>query len=451
MEEHAMKRHLRLPALASAAVLLIAACTGGASPTPSPTTTAGASAPSSPAASGSPGGGATQGVDDGTKITMWTRAATEARAKAMVDAYNESHQNQIDLTVTPTDDYQTKVGAAAPSGGLPDLFSADVVFMPNWTSAGLFTDLTSRIDGLPFIADVAQSHIEGSTWEGKKYGVPFVMDLSVWMYNKKLFRDAGLDPEAAPKTLKEFADAARAIDKLGGGVEGTFFGGNCGGCNVFTWWPITWAEGQEVMNEDGTESMLNSDTNKEIYATFRALVDEGVVHADSRAEAGPTWTGYFPKGNIGIMPMPASLQGMANADLADEDIGVTAIGGLTTGESTFVGGDSIGISKDSKSVDAAWNFLAWMLDEEAQVEVVAKGGNVVARTDLADNTYSSKDPRLVLFNTIGGKGKTPFAKNFGQTFNDPQGPWLVLLRDAVFGDASKIDADNEAINESLQQ
>ena len=82
--------------------------------------------------------------------------------------------------------------------------------------------------------------------------------------------------------------------------------------------------------------------------------------------------------------------------------------------------------------------------------MIAKGGNVVSRTDLANNQYSAADPRLVMFNTIAGKGQTPFALKFGQTFNDPQGPWLVLLRDAVFGDASKIDADNDAINASLQ-
>ena len=90
-----------------------------------------------------------------------------------------------------------------------------------------------------------------------------------------------------------------------------------------------------------------------------------------------------------------------------------------------------------------------MVSDEAQIEVVAKGGNVLARPDLANNKYSAADPRLVTFNTIAAKGQTPFAKAFGATFNDPQGPWLVLLRDAVFGDASKIDADNAAMNASL--
>lgn len=391
-----------------------------------------------------------QGVDDGTALTMWTRAATEARSQALVDAYNASHQNQIELRIVPTDDYQTIVGAAAGSGALPDLFSADVVFMPNWTSQGLFTDLTDRIASLPFVDQVAAAHIDASTWDGVQYGLPFIIDLSVWMYNKELFRQAGLDPEQPPTTLAEFDAAARAVDALGGDISGTFYGGSCGGCNVFTWWPISWADGEPVMNPEGTESYLNSETMRTIYSTFRALHEDGITAPGTQEEQGPTWIGFFPQGNIGIMPMPASLQGMANDNLLDEDIGVTPIAGIDGGQSTFVGGDSIGISRDSDKVDQAWNFLAWLLDDEAQVEVVAQGGNVVARTDLADNPYSSSDPRLVLFNTVAGVGETPFALNFGQTFNDPQGPWLMLLYDALFGDASRIDEHNEAINESLQ-
>jgi len=407
-------------------------------------------APLGVAAQSPAAGGAWQGVDDGTKITMWSRAATKDRVQALVDAYNASHKNQVALTIIPTNDYQTKVGAAAGANSLPDLFSADVVFMPNWTSQGLFTDLTSRIDSLPFKDKIAPAHIAASTWDGKEYGLPFIVDLSVWMYNKALFRQAGLDPEKPPTTLAEFDAAARAVDKLGGDVHGTFFGGNCGGCEVFTWWPISWADGQPVMNKEGTEAYLNNEEMKTIYSTFRKLYEDGITAPGTKEEQGPTWTGFFPKGNIGIMPMPASLQGMANDALKDEDIGVTPIAGLKGGESTFVGGDSIGISKDSKVVDAAWNFLSWLQDEQAQVEVVAKGGNVVSRTDLASNKYSSADPRLVLFNTIAGKGQTPFALKFGQTYNDPQGPWLVLLQDALFGDASRIDADNDAINASLQ-
>ena len=456
-----MAKHLRSSALLVAAILIFVAC-GQGTTTSSPAGGESAAPPPSEAPSGesaAPSGSAApagaipeQGVDDGSTITMWSRAATQTRVQSQVDAYNATHQNKVELRLVPTDDYVGVVGNAATANELPDLFSADVVFMPNWTSQGLFMDITERIDNLPGIDNVGQAHIVASSWEGKKYGLPFIIDLSVWMYNKDLFTQAGLDPETPPKNLKEFADAARAVQKIAPeGTYGTYFGGNCGGCNVFTWWPIIWADGGAVMNEDGTEATLNTDAAKEIYRTFGALWDEGVINPESQQETGPTWTEPFPAGNVGIMPMPASLQESEGMPL--DNLGVTAIAGVNGGESTFVGGDSIGISKDSQNPEAAWNFITWMLGDHNQVEVVAKGGNVVARTDLADNQYSSADPRLVLFNTIAGQGKTPLAKNFNAAFNDPQSPWIQLFRAAVFDDAddATIDQLNTGITTVLQE
>lgn len=392
------------------------------------------------------------GTDDGTQLTLWTRAATQARADQLIQAYNASHKNHVTATYVPTDDYQTKIGAAAAANGLPDLFSADVVFMPNWTSAGLFTDLTDRINSMPNIDKVAKGGIDSGTWQGKKYGMPFVADLSVWMWNKKLFKQAGLDPDKGPTSLTEFAADARAVAKLGNGVYGTMWGGNCGGCEVFTWFPIAWADGKDIMNPEGTESDANNDEWKAIFKVFHDLAADGTaMMPQTKDEAGPTWTSYFPKGIIGVMPMPATLVGLSGGALADSDIGVTPIAGINGGQSTFIGGDDIGVSRDSKKADAAWNFIAWLQTDAAQVDVVAKNGNVLTRSDLADNKYSSADPRLVLFNQIAAKGKTPLAKDFGATFNDPQGPWLVLMRDAVFGDGANLDANNQAMNDSLNQ
>ncbi len=105
-------------------------------------------------------------------------------------------------------------------------------------------------------------------------------------------------------------------------------------------------------------------------------------------ETGATWVAPFSDGKIGVMPMPSTV-----LESLPETTGVLPLLDPDGGGSTFVGGDGIGISKDSTKADAAWNFLAWTMSDEAQVEVVAKAGNVVARTDLADNQYASKDPR----------------------------------------------------------
>jgi multiple sugar transport system substrate-binding protein len=377
---------------------------------------------------------------------MWTRAATRPQSEALVKAYNAKHRNKVELTVVPTDDYQAKVGAAAGSKDLPDLFASDVVFVPNYTSSRLFADLTDRIDALPFADALAQSHIKAGTYDGKKYVVPHTLDLSVLFYNKDLYRKAKLDPGKPPTTLAEWDRQARAVDKVGGGVDGTFFGGNCGGCGVFTWWPSIWAAGEDVLNDDGTEADLASGTAKKVYDTYRGWVQDDIVAPGARDETGVTWTGVFPKGKVGVMPMPSTTLGLMPKDL---DLGVAPIPGPDGGRSTFVGGDAIGISATSDKTDQAWNFLAWSLGDEAQVDVVAAHKDVVARTDLASNKYSDADPRLVTINQLVADGRTPYALKFGQTFNDPNGPWLTLMRDAVFGDAAKVDKDNEAVTASL--
>ena len=302
-----MRNRLRLPALAIVAVILATACGGAATPSPSsggsspaastPPVSGGASAP---AASGS--GSAGQGIDDGTKITMWTRAATEARARPLVEAYNAIHKNQVELTVVPTDDYQAKVGAAAGSSGLPDLFSADVVFMPNWTSQGLFQDITEQ-DRRPAVrrqdrpgphrrVDLGQQEVRAAV---RRRPVGLVLQQGPLPAGRVSTRRSRRRRSTSSPTQ------ARAVAKLGGDIHGTFFGGNCGGCEVFTWWPIVWADGEQVMNPEGTQSHAEQRHEQEDLLDLQ--VDSSTTAPSGcrtrKTETGPTWTGYFLTGKVG--------------------------------------------------------------------------------------------------------------------------------------------------------
>ena len=427
---HRPFRRLAAAALAGAMALSLAACSA-----------------SSSGGNADPAAGGAEGTDDGTTLTLWTRAPLEKQAKALVEAYNASHENQVDLTVVPNDDYVAKVGAAAGSDGLPDLFAADIVYMPNWTSQGLFQDISSNIDGLDFKDSINEGHLAAGTYEDKEYALPFVLDLSMLFWNKELFAEAGLDPEQGPTTLAEFAEDAKAIQALNKpDTYGTATGLNCGGCLVFTWFPTIWAGGDEVMNEDGTESLLASDTAKEVYSTWKDLWDSGAVLPSSQDEAGPTWTAGFTEGKVGLQFYPATL-----LSSTPFEAGVSGIPGPDGGSSTFVGGDGIGISKDSEKSPQAWNFLNWMMSEDAQVGVLAKNNDVVSRSDLASNQYSELDPRLVTINEVASEGDTPFSTSFQQAFNAPSSPWLTLVRDAVLGDGESVDADNDAITSILGQ
>ena len=429
-------RGMRGRAIGVATVLLlaVAACGGGG----------GASPPA--------GGGSeipAEGVDDGATLTLWARDSLETQTNLLVEAYNSTHQNKIDVTIVPNDDYVAKVGAAAGSGGLPDLFAADIVYVPNWAEQGLFQDLTANIDGLPFRDTVNEAYLTAGTYDGKEYTLPFVLDLSMLFWNKDLFRQAGLDPDKAPATLEEFAADAKAIQALNlPDTYGTATGLNCGGCLVFTWFPSIWAAGDQVMNPEGTEAMLASPTATQVYNTWRDLWASGAVLPSSQDEAGPTWTAGFTDGKVGLMPYPATLLASVQQNV---DVGVAGIPGPGGGASTFVGGDGIGVSKDSTKAAQAWSFLNWLMTEDAQVEVLAKNNDVVSRSDLAANKYAAEDPRLVTINQVASDGVTPLAKNFQQAFNAPTGPWLTLVREAVLGPNTAVQQNNEEITAVLQQ
>jgi multiple sugar transport system substrate-binding protein len=395
--------------------------------------------------------GGINGTDDGASLTLWTRAPLELQAKLLVDAYNKSHKNQVKLTTVPNDDYVSKVGAAAGNGGLPDLFAADIVYVPNWTKAGLFQDLTGQIDKLPFAGSINKGHLTAGTYQGKEFVLPFILDLSVMMWNKTLYKAAGLDPDKGPTTVAEFVQQAKAIEALHKpGVYGTYFGGNCGGCNVFTWFPMIWASGKDVLSPDGTQSLLDSDTAKQVYSAWRDLWTSGAVDPASKDDTGATWVAAFQQGKIGVMPYPASLLSTVDKTV---DAGVTPIPGVNGGGSTFVGGDGIGVSKDSKHEAEAWNFLSWMMSEDAQVNVLAAGDNIVSRGDLANNKYAVKDPRVVAINKVAAEpdSKTPIAVDFQQAFNAPGSPWVTLFRDQVFNGKDNLTQDNSAIPSVLGQ
>jgi len=387
------------------------------------------------------------GVDDGSELTLWTRAPLEKQAKLLVDAYNAGHQNKVKLTVVPNDDYVAKVGAAAGSGGLPDLFAADIVYVPNWVNQGLFQDLSANINGLGFKDSINKGHLAAGTVDGKAHVLPFVLDLSMLFWNKKLFKEAGLDPEKAPTTLAEYAADAKAVQAMKkSGVYGTAAGLNCGGCLVFTWFPSIWASGGEVLSADGKESKLGDETAQKVYSTWQDLWKSGAVLPSSEGETGPTWTAAFTEGKVGLMLYPATL-----LSSTPFDVGVAGIPGPSGGASTFVGGDGIGVSKDSKKAAQAWNFLSWMMSEQAQVEVLAKDKDVVSRADLANNKYAAADPRLVTINEVAGKGDTPVALNFQQAFNAPNSPWLTLVRNQVLKAGGDLQKDNGEITAVLKQ
>lgn len=393
--------------------------------------------------------GATQATSKGP-ISMWARASTATQSKALVDAYNASHDQKVELTVVPTDNYLQKVGVAAGGNELPCLMASDVVYMPNFVKKNLYIDITDRVKSLSFSDKLAKGHMRLASDGGKIYGVPHNVAVSALFQNDVLLEKAGIDPSKPLKNLEELAVNAAKVAKLGDGVAGLYYTGNNAGSISFTHFPAIWASGGQAISEDGTQSLLNSPQSVAVFKLFNQMFASGATPASVRNESGATRNTVFGTGKVGYMLASNSVLETV-PETATLKIGVQGIPGVGGGESTFVGGDAIGITSSCKTVDGAWDFLAWSLGDQAQVQVFAKMNQLTVRSDLADNKYAQKDPRMVILNKLVGIGDTPKALNYGPTFNDPNGPALSAFREALFGSDAKaaLDKANDAISASL--
>ena len=396
-----------------------------------------------------------KGTDDGTEITLWTRSPLERQAKNVVEAYNKSHKNQVKLEIIPNDDMEGKVGGASQTDSLPDILAGDVVRIPYWASEGIFTDITKQIDGLDNKADLQQGHIEAGTVDGAEYTLPFITDVSVMVWNKTLYKEAGLDPEQGPKSIAEFTEQAKKVAALNkDGVAGSYLAGQSGGALVFDLFPSVWADGESVMNKDGSEATLDNDSMKGVLDAYKELANTtNGLGEGSKEETGATWTAPFANGKIGVMPYPnTSTTALFDAEKdGGFEVGVAPIPGTKEGKtSTFLGGDAMGISKDSKHVAQAWNFLYWLMQSDAQKEVFADQGDTASNIQTLKTAYKDADPRIQTINSviIDGNGQTPKSPAFNEAFNAAGSPWQLLVQNAVWG-SGDLKADNKAVTDVL--
>lgn len=396
-----------------------------------------------------------KGTDDGTEITLWTRSPLERQAKNVVEAYNKSHKNQVKLEIIPNDDMEGKVGGASQTDSLPDILAGDVVRIPYWASEGIFTDITEQIDGLDNKADLQQGHIEAGTVDGAEYTLPFITDVSVMVWNKNLYKEAGLDPEQGPKSIAEFTEQAKKVAALNkDGVAGSYLAGQSGGALVFDLFPSVWADGESVMNKDGSEATLDNDSMKGVLDAYKELANTtNGLGAGSKEETGATWTAPFANGKIGVMPYPnTSTTALFDAEKdGGFEVGVAPIPGTKEGKtSTFLGGDAMGISKDSKHVAQAWNFLYWLMQSDTQKEVFADRGDTASNIQTLKTAYNDADPRIQTINSviIDGNGQTPKSPAFNEAFNAAGSPWQLLVQNAVWG-SGDLKADNKAVTDVL--
>jgi multiple sugar transport system substrate-binding protein len=172
------------------------------------------------------------------------------------------------ITVKPVQ-YQwtgTTFAAELAAGTLPTVFEVPFTDARTLGDNGQLADLTSYVKKLPYFSKYNPAVIaEGTTAKGKIVALPKGAYAQALTYNRKLFTQAGLDPNKPPKSWAELqADAKQIADKTGkAGYAEMANNDNTGGWILST---LTYALGGRMETGTGTKAKATLDNPQTVQA-----------------------------------------------------------------------------------------------------------------------------------------------------------------------------------------
>jgi raffinose/stachyose/melibiose transport system substrate-binding protein len=198
--------------LASAvlALLVVAALTGcpPAPPGAAPSTNAG---PAPSATSGSPAG---------KVLRLWTIWNTDPRKSALAEivaGFEKANPGvKVEVTTLEPDAYKTKIRVALGGDAPPDIYFvwSGEKMHHNFVRGGNCLDLTPYLDadGGAWRKQLVASSLAQFTYDGKAYGLPYLLQCTFFFYNKAIFSKLGLK---VPATWPEFLEVCQKLKAAG--------------------------------------------------------------------------------------------------------------------------------------------------------------------------------------------------------------------------------------------
>jgi multiple sugar transport system substrate-binding protein len=304
-----------------------------------------------------------------TVAGCWTNKGQDAAFQKIAAGFNKS-QSAIQVKAIEIGS-SAKVVTQVSAGNPPDIYfdcsSGDV---GQWAANGYILNLDSYIQSTHFdLSKLNRGAHQIGTFQGHIYALPFLEDTFMILYNKTLFKAAGLDPNKPPTTAEALAADADKLTKKDSNGNITQLGFSPtfnAGAFIGTWLPVF------ATTFGGS---LTDSTGKKITANCTACIAalnwetgfftrQGASAVDKFLSSGGTadlfdsgriamaingeWQPFFiatdaPKGfSYGVAPLPHPAN---RPDLANYGM---------------VGGNPGTIMKGSKNPDAAWQFLSYV-------------------------------------------------------------------------------------------
>ncbi|NMM94853.1 ABC transporter substrate-binding protein [Bifidobacterium oedipodis] len=223
--------------------------------------------------------------------------------KAMVEEF-ESENPTIKVTINNSANAQTDLRTRFVKNRIPDVitFNGDISF-GMFAASGVFYDFTDEdiVNELnPGMVEIAKNLVQTTDPAKKRlYGLPFAGNASGYIYNKELWRQAGVDPENPPTTWSEFTAMlekfkAAGINPLQGTVADAWT----------TQAPLASLAGTLVPETEYTKLKTGETTFKDIWSD--TVKKEAELFTYSTADTGVTYqqgTQNFAKGEAAIIPL----------------------------------------------------------------------------------------------------------------------------------------------------
>ncbi|WP_299537177.1 ABC transporter substrate-binding protein [uncultured Streptomyces sp.] len=309
-------------------------------------------------------------LDPKTKVTITidcmppaAKAAELKEWKEDVAAFNKTYPNvTVSGRSTPGQCLEPpRFTAMLKAKSQPDVFYTYFTDLPQVLDNDGAADISAYVNDttVPLLKDIDPHVLNSLKHDGKLYGLPtsnYTMGLLV---NRKLFQQAGLDPDAPPRTWAEVRTAAKKIAGLGKGIAGfgEYSAGNTGG------WHFTaqmYSIGGEVVDASGKKAAFNDDLGRQVAENLHAMRWEDdsmgktqlLKWGDLQKQIATDKLGMFLAAPDDIAYMVQQLGAQY------ENFGMGPIPG---GRSTLAGGNNYtikqGISSDKIKAAVAWlNF-----------------------------------------------------------------------------------------------
>ncbi len=386
-----------------------------------------------PAAAASPAKASAASGPTGT-VTYWDRSDFTL-PPILVKEFNATHPNlKVVLTPVNTTTEPTKLATAIRAGTAPDLVGIDDAEIGEFIAEGAMENVTTQLRGMSAFSDLNAGQLASVGWNGKYYGFPEYADLSVMYYNKTLFKQAGLNPSAAPANFSEILSDAQKITGLGHGDYGFSFAGECPGCLAFTLLPNIYATGQNLTKgplSHETPTVVGNVPLTETLTLYHQLWANHLVPASDQADNGTTWGNDFETGTIGILPLSFDYATTLAQAHVKFSWGMVPIPGPTGGYSTYDGGADFGIPNGAKNAAGALEFITWVLQKAQQVTFPIYGLTPV-RTDVLTPAYKAKYPLDAIALKALARGNLALGPAVNDIYHPLNGGWQVMFDEAVF-------------------